>query len=94
MCNWVTVLYSKKLTEHYKPAIMEKIKIIAKFKKRYLGEVMKVLTKLMVVIILQSIHESHHHSVTLKLHNIICPFHLNKAGAGSGGEWRPQRGDN
>ena len=24
MCNWVTMLYSKKLTEHCKPAIMEK----------------------------------------------------------------------
>ena len=27
MCNWVTLLYSRKLTEHCKPAIMEKIKI-------------------------------------------------------------------
>ena len=24
MCNWVTMLYSRKLTEHCKPAIMEK----------------------------------------------------------------------
>ena len=24
MCNWVTMLYSIKLTEHYNPAIMEK----------------------------------------------------------------------
>ena len=24
MCNWVTLLYSRKLTEHCKPAIMEK----------------------------------------------------------------------
>ena len=30
MCNWVTMLYSRKLTEHCKPAIMEKIKIILK----------------------------------------------------------------
>ena len=30
MCNWVTLLYSRKLTEHYKPAAMEKIKIIIK----------------------------------------------------------------
>ena len=30
MCNWVTLLYSRKLTEHYKAAIMEKIKIIKK----------------------------------------------------------------
>ena len=28
MCAWVTFLYSRKLTEHCKPAIMEKIKII------------------------------------------------------------------
>ena len=26
MCDWVTLLYSRKLTEHYKPAIMEKNK--------------------------------------------------------------------
>ena len=28
MCDWVTLLYNRKLTEHPKPAIMEKIKII------------------------------------------------------------------
>ena len=28
MYNWVTLLYSRKLTEHCKPAIIEKIKII------------------------------------------------------------------
>ena len=33
MCNWVTMLYSRKLTEHCKPAIMEKIKIIIYIKK-------------------------------------------------------------
>ena len=26
MCNWVTILYSRKLTEHCKPAIMKKSK--------------------------------------------------------------------
>ena len=26
MCDWVSLLYSRKLTEHCKPAIMEKIK--------------------------------------------------------------------
>ena len=26
MCNWVNLLYSRKLTEHCKPAIMEKNK--------------------------------------------------------------------
>ena len=30
MCNWVTLLRSIKLTEHYKPDIREKIKIIIK----------------------------------------------------------------
>ena len=30
MCDWVTLLYSRKLTEHCKPTIMEKIKIILK----------------------------------------------------------------
>ena len=30
MCDWVTLLYSRKLTEYYKPAMMEKIKIIKK----------------------------------------------------------------
>jgi len=33
MYDWVTLLYSRKLTEHCKPAIMEKIKIIKKKKK-------------------------------------------------------------
>ena len=33
VCDWVTLLYSRKLTEHYKPAIMEKIKIIIKKKQ-------------------------------------------------------------
>ena len=28
MCDWVTLLYGRKLTEHRKPAIMEIIKII------------------------------------------------------------------
>ena len=28
MCAWVTLLYSRKLTEHCIPTIMEKIKII------------------------------------------------------------------
>ena len=33
-CNWVTLLYSRKLTEHYKPSIVEKIKIIMKIQKK------------------------------------------------------------
>ena len=33
MCDWVTLLYSRKLTEHCKPVVMEKIKIIIKKKK-------------------------------------------------------------
>ena len=30
MCNWGTLLYSRKLTEHCKPVIIEKIKKIKK----------------------------------------------------------------
>ena len=30
MCDWDTLLCSRKLTEHYKSSIMEKIKIIIK----------------------------------------------------------------
>ena len=30
-CDWVTLLYGRKLTEPCKPTIMEKIKIIKKF---------------------------------------------------------------
>ena len=30
MCNWVTMLYSRKWTDQCKPVIMEKIKIIIK----------------------------------------------------------------
>jgi len=30
VCDWVTLLYSRKLAEHCKPAIIEKIKIIKK----------------------------------------------------------------
>ena len=33
MCDWVTLLYSRKLTEPCKPTIMEKIKIIKKKRK-------------------------------------------------------------
>ena len=34
MCEWVTLLYSRKWTDHGKPAIKEKIKIII-LKKEY-----------------------------------------------------------
>ena len=37
MCDWVTLLYSGILTEHCKPAIMEKIKIVIKKKIMDLG---------------------------------------------------------
>jgi len=37
MCDWVTLLYSRKLTEHCKPAIIEKVKIILKNVKASLG---------------------------------------------------------
>ena len=28
MCDWVTLLYRRKLTEHCEPAMMEQIKVI------------------------------------------------------------------
>ena len=34
MCGWVTLLYSRKLIEHCKPTITEKIKIINHLKKK------------------------------------------------------------
>ena len=34
MCDWVTLLYSRKLTEHSKPAIMEKNQNPQKKKKK------------------------------------------------------------
>ena len=34
MCDWVTLLYSRKLTEHCKPDIAEKIKIVIISKKK------------------------------------------------------------
>ena len=41
MCDWVNLLDSRKLTEHYKPTIMEKIEIIKK-KKKNLQEMKRV----------------------------------------------------
>ena len=41
MCEWVTLLYSRKLTEHYKPAIMEKIK--NHYKKKIHGWIVKTI---------------------------------------------------
>ena len=41
MCDWVTMLYSRKLTEHCKPVMMEKIKIILKKDKRMANKHMK-----------------------------------------------------
>ena len=45
MCDRVTWLYNRKLTEHCKPTIMEKIKIIKKKIKciRFLGPNLKLL---------------------------------------------------
>ena len=34
MCDWAILLYSRKMTEHCKPTIMEKIKIIKKTNKQ------------------------------------------------------------
>ena len=36
MCNWVTMLYSRKLTEHHKSTVMKKIKIII-YKKKFMA---------------------------------------------------------
>ena len=36
MCNWVTLMYSRKLTDHCKPAIMEKIIINIEKKEKNL----------------------------------------------------------
>ena len=47
ICNWVTTLYSRKLTEPCKPAIMEKIKfIILKNKNKYI----KLMGKCLVIL--------------------------------------------
>ena len=47
VCDWVTLLSSRKLTEHYKPVIMERIKIIIKKnpKKQWRTKYTKVPTK-------------------------------------------------
>ena len=37
MCNWVTLLYSRKLIEHCKPAILEKIKIIIRIYEEWVN---------------------------------------------------------
>ena len=37
MCDWVTLLYSRKLTEYCKPVIMEEIKIITKKSRNKAG---------------------------------------------------------
>ena len=34
MCNWITLLNSRKLPQHCKPAIMEKMKIIINEKRK------------------------------------------------------------
>ena len=44
MCNWVTMLYSGKLTQHCKSAIMEKIKIIIKKKKKLEENIVKTFS--------------------------------------------------
>ena len=39
-CDWISLLYSRKLTEHYKPAMMEKIKVIIHKKKEVLNMIL------------------------------------------------------
>ena len=41
MCDWVILLYSRILTEHCKPAIMEKIKIVKKIKNACANKTLK-----------------------------------------------------
>ena len=37
MCDWVILLYNRKMTEHCKPTIIEKIKIIIEKCVHFLG---------------------------------------------------------
>ena len=46
MCDWVNMVYSRKQTEHCKPAIMEKIQIIIYIKKGFVLE-----TKIFVAVL-------------------------------------------
>ena len=54
MCNWVSLLYSRKLTGHSKPAIMEKIKIII---KKYIQQIFQSSRCDSVITNPTSIHE-------------------------------------
>ena len=46
MCGWFTLLCSRKLTEHCKPAIMEKIKIIIKRNTGYVSCIVQYILPL------------------------------------------------
>ena len=75
MCNWVILLYSRKLTEHCKPAIMEKIKII----KKNAPDLLKGLGD--VTILCSTI------AVTLETRNVIreaCSLAPDEAGQATG----------
>ena len=50
VCDWVTLLYRRKLTEHCKSVIIEKIKIIIKLKKNCFTNTNRVQTKKGVMI--------------------------------------------
>ena len=54
MCNWVTMVYSRKLTEHCKPAKMEKIKVITKEKN---NKNKKAILKLIAVPVKRNIDQ-------------------------------------
>ena len=43
MCNWVTLLYSRKLTEYCKPAVIEEIKIIIKKKRKRVNRMLTIM---------------------------------------------------
>ena len=54
-CDWVTLLYSRKLTEQCKPTVMEKIKII--FKKEHIVYPLNCFTMLKYYITIKNYQE-------------------------------------
>jgi len=50
VCDWVTLLYSRKLTECCKPTIMEKVKIT---KKRKISETLLVIHNVIKIFIIK-----------------------------------------
>uniref|UniRef100_A0A4X1TZ52 Uncharacterized protein n=1 Tax=Sus scrofa TaxID=9823 RepID=A0A4X1TZ52_PIG len=71
MCDWVTLLYSRKLTEHCKPAIMEKIKIIF-LKKTYEICRSKFLRQYQCKLELEGFFQFSHNCTAWYLHSAVC----------------------